>query len=265
MFFVIGELINSTRSDVAEALEKKDEAVIRRLARTQAEAGAHAIDVNAGQAVDNEIPDLLWLINVIQNELGADVRLAIDTTSPEAMKAALEACAGRPIINSITNEKSKASLIELAAASDAEVIGLAMGEHGMPKTAFDRVQETRALLAKCDRAKLAHDRLYVDTVCMSVGSSPEQGREVLAATRQIKEELGVRTFTAVSNVSFGLPNRRLLNRTFLAMLMEAGLDGVIMDPTDKRIMDTLCAARALLGADNYCLQYIKRHKRQRRT
>lgn len=185
MFFVIGELINSTRSDVAKALETKDEAVIRRLARTQVEAWAHAIDVNAGQSVDNEIPDLLWLISVVQDELGADVRLAIDTTNPEAMAAALEACTGRPIINSITNEKSKASLIELAAA--------------------------------------------------------------------------------VSNVSFGLPNRCLLNRTFLAMLMEAGLDGVIMDPTDKRIMDTLCAARALLGADNYCLQYIKRHKGQRRT
>jgi len=265
MFFVIGELINSTRSDVTEALKKKDEPVIRRLARTQAEAGAHAIDVNAGQSVNNEIPDLLWLINVVQDELGPDVRLAIDTTNQEAMEAALETCSGRPIINSITNEKTKVSLIELVAASDAEVIGLAMGEYGMPKTAFDRVREARALLAKCDRAKLAHDRLYVDTICMSVGSGPEQGREVLAATRQIKEELGVRTFTAVSNVSFGLPNRRLLNRIFLAMLVEAGLDGVIMDPTDKRIMDTLCAARALLGADNYCLQYIKRHKRQRRT
>ncbi len=265
MFFVIGELINSSRSDVAEALAKRDEIVIRRLAKAQAEAGAQAIDVNAGQSVDSEIPDLLWLINIVQDELGQDVRLAIDTTNPEAMGAALEACSGRPIVNSITNERHKASLVELAAASDAEVIGLAMGEHGMPKTAADRIQETRALLAKCDRSRLAHDRLYVDTICMSVGSSPEQGREVLAATRQIKEELGVRTFTAVSNVSFGLPNRRLLNRTFLAMLVEAGLDGVIMDPTDKQIMDTLCAARALLGADNYCLQYIRRHKEQRRN
>ena len=87
----------------------------------------------------------------------------------------------------------------------------------------------------------------------------------MLATRRIKEELGVRTFTAVSNVSFGLPDRRLLNRSFLAMLLESGLDGVIMDPTDKRMMDTLCAARALLGADNYCLQYIKRHKQQRRN
>ena len=265
MFFVIGELINSTRGEIAKALKEKDETLIRRVARAQSETGADVIDLNAGQSMENEMNDLRWLISIVEDELGKDVRLAIDTSNPITMEAGLKACSTPPVINSISNEKGNASLIELAVESKAEVIGLAMGEDGMPKTAEDRVEETRVLLEKCDRAGLDCDRLYVDMICMSIGSGPEQGIEVLTAIRQTKQELGVKTFTAVSNVSFGLPNRRLLNRTFLTMLVEAGLDGAIMDPTDKALMETVYASRALAGFDNYCLQYIKNQDRRRRT
>lgn len=263
MFFVVGELINSTCSEIAKALREKDETLIRRLARAQVEAGAHVIDLNAGQSMENEVSDLRWLIGVVEDELGKDVHLAIDTSNPDAMETGLKACSTPPVINSISNEKKSARLLELAAESGAEVIGLAMGEHAMPKTAEDRLEETRALLEKCDHAGLAAERLYVDMICMSVGSGPKQGTQVLQAIQRTKDELGVRTFTGVSNVSFGLPNRRLLNRTFLAMLIEAGLDGAIMDPTDRRMMDAIYASRALLGVDNYCMQYIKAEKAKR--
>ena len=263
MFFIIGELINSTRSEIAKALKEKDEALIRRLARAQVDAGAQVIDLNAGQSMENEATDLHWAIGVVEDELGEDVRLSIDTPSPTVMQTALETCSTPPVINSISNEKRNAELIELVAKKGAEVIGLAMGEHGMPNTAADRLEETRALLEKCDRAGLDRDRLYVDMICMSVGSGPEQGKQVIEAVRRAKSELGVKTMLAVSNISFGLPNRRLLNRTFLAMLIEAGLDGAIMDPTDKRMMDTIYTSRALLGLDNYCMQYIKSQKTKR--
>jgi len=263
MFFIIGELINSTRRTVGKAIAEKNDSLIRRLAHSQVEAGAQVIDLNAGQSLENEVQDLLWLIGVVEDELGKDVRLAIDTSNPEAMEAGLKTCSGRPVINSISNEKGKENLIALAAESEAEVVGLAMGEHGMPKTADDRLEETRALLEKCDRVSLDRDRLYVDMICMSVGSGQEQGTQVLQAVRRAKQELDVKTFAAGSNVSFGLPNRRLLNRTFLAMLVEAGLDGALIDPTDRRIMDTIYASRALLGRDNYCMQYIKQQKRRR--
>ncbi len=261
MFLIIGELINSTRSEIAKALQGKDETLIRRLARAQVEAGADVIDLNAGQSMEDEVNDLRWLIGVVEDELDKDnVHLAIDTSNPDAMEAGLKACSNLPVINSISNEKKNARLLQLAADSGAEVIGLAMGEHGMPKTADDRLEETRALLEKCDRAGVNRERLYVDMICMSVGSGPEQGTQVLQAIRRTKQELGVKTFIAVSNVSFGLPNRHLLNRTFLAMLMEAGLDGAIMDVTDKRMMDTVYATQALLGLDNYCMQYIRKQK-----
>jgi 5-methyltetrahydrofolate--homocysteine methyltransferase len=133
----------------------------------------------------------------------------------------------------------------------------------MPKSAEDRIAEAKALLEKCQEAGLDSERLYIDVICMSVASSQGQGSAVLEAVRRIKRELGVKTFAAVSNVSFGLPNRRLLNRTYLAMLLEAGLDGAILDPTDEGIQNTMYAACALAGQDSYCTGYIKHHKRRK--
>ena len=263
VFLIVGELINSTRRKVGRAIRDRDDSLIRRLARCQMEAGAQVIDLNAGESMEKEVEDLLWLIAVVEEELGPNVRLAIDTSDPKAMVSGLKACSGRPVLNSVSNEKTKESLLELAVQCDADIIGLAMGERGMPKTVKDRISEIRTLLRKCEQVGIDHDRLYMDLICMSVGSSPEQGRAVLDVVRRTKEELGVKTFMAVSNVSFGLPNRRLLNRTYLAMLIEAGLDGVILDPTDTGVMETICAARALTGKDNYCMGYI-RYCRNRR-
>ena len=263
MFLVVGELINSSRREVGRAIGEKDERLIRDLARRQSAGGADVIDLNAGQSMENENRDLLWLIDVVQNELGKDVRLAIDTSDPTVMESGLEACSTPPVINSISNEEKSGKILELASKGGAEVVGLAMGANGMPKSARDRLEEARALIEKCGRAGIDQDRLYVDVICMSVGSSAEQGKEVLDGLRLIKSELAVKAFAAASNVSFGLPNRHLLNRTFMAMLIEAGLDGAIMDPTDKRMMQAICASRALTGRDRFCMQYIKKEKRRK--
>jgi len=253
---VVGELINSTRQRVGKAISNRDDALIRMLAQSQIEAGAHVIDLNAGQSVGREEEDLLWLIKVVESELGLNVRLAIDTSNPATMEVGLKACSTLPVINSISNEVKNGRLIELAAESGAEVIGLAMGEYGMPKTAEDRLAEARALREKCQRSGVNLNRLYIDMVCMSVASSSDQGHEVLVAVRRAERELDVKTFAAVSNVSFGLPNRQLLNRTYLAMLIEAGLGGAILDPTGAGIMETIYASCALAGTDNYCMNYI---------
>jgi len=260
MFLVVGELINSTRKRVGQAIADRDEVHVRRLARRQHEADADVIDLNAGQSMDRELEDLLWLIEVVEDELGADVRLGIDTSDPDVMGAAIAKCSGLPLMNSVSNEASKRPLIAIAAECGCDVIGLAMGEAGMPKSTDDRVRETAALVEKCETAGIERERLYVDLICMSVASSPEQGQEVLASIRRVVEELSIKPLVAVSNVSFGLPNRRLLNRVFLSMLIEAGLAGAILDPTDEGIAETICAARALLGTDEYCMDYIKHHR-----
>lgn len=260
MFLVVGELINATRTKVAEAIEERNGNLIRRLARRQRNAGADAIDLNAGHDVDRELENLLWLLEVVEDEVGTDIFIAIDTSNATVMEKAIAACSARPIINSISNEPAKRSLIEIAAASGCEVIGLAMGERGMPSTSADRVAESKALVSRFLQAGGDPKRLYVDLICMSVATGSEQGRELLSSIRTVKRELPVKTFAAVSNVSFGLPDRRLLNRAFLAMLIEAGLDGAILDPTDEDLVDALCAARALRGADDFCMDYIRRHR-----
>jgi len=258
--FIIGELINSSRAQVKEAISRKDEGVIRKLARAQVEAGADALDLNAAESMEREPDDLRWLVEVVQDELG-EVRLSIDTANPEAMEAGLSACRARPIVNSISNEATRRPIIELAARTEAEVIGLPMGQVGMPKTAEERLAEARALIEACEEAGIPRERLLIDVLCMSVGSNPDQGLAALAAARKIKE-LGVRTCAAVSNVSFGLPRRKLLNRTYLAMLAASGVDAVILDPTDQGMMETLLAAEALTGKDKYCMEYIRYHRKK---
>ncbi len=260
--FIIGELLNSSRKEVREALKTKDRETIARLARKQVEAGAGALDVNAAQSMEDEAADLRWMIGVVQEEV-EDARLAVDTADPQAMEAALGDCGTLPIINSISNESSRAPMVDLAAASDAEVVGLAMGKKGMPKTAADRFEEAGALVEMCASKGISKDRLIVDVLCMSVASDPQQGLVALEAAKRIKHELGVRTCVAVSNVSFGLPARPVLNRTYLAMVVAAGVDVLISDPTRGDMQETLYAAEALAGQDAYCMGYIKYHKKKR--
>ena len=256
MFLTIGELINSTRGEVKQALKEKDEELIRKLARDQAETGADVIDLNAGESMEDEKKDMDWLIDLVEDEID-DVRICIDTPDPEVLKFALDKVDNKPVINSISNEKDKSKAREIAAESNADIIGLAMGEEGMPETVEDRLNETEALLEKCEDLGIDRDRLYIDVIAMTIGSNQEQGQYVIDSVRQIKDKFGVKTNIGLSNMSFGLPDRALINRTVFAMLLEAGLDAALIDPTDKPMMDTLKAAEALLGVDQNCLNYLK--------
>ncbi|MCF7890615.1 dihydropteroate synthase [Candidatus Bipolaricaulota bacterium] len=256
MFLTIGELINSTRDEVKQALKEKDEELIRKLAREQSESGADVVDLNAGESMEDEQSDMDWLIDLVEDEVD-DVRICIDTPDPEVLEFALKKVENRPVVNSISNEEDKARAREVAADSDAEIIGLAMGEEGMPETVEDRLNETEALLEKCDSLGIEEDRLYVDVIAMTIGSNQEQGQYVIDSVREIKEKFGVKTNIGLSNMSFGLPDRALINRTVFAMLLEAGLDAALIDPTDKPMMDTLKAAESLLGVDKNCLNYLK--------
>lgn len=256
MFLTIGELINSTRDEVKEALQEKDEELIRRLAREQDEVGADVIDLNAGESMEDEKEDMDWLIDLVEDEVD-DVRIAIDTPDPEVLEFALEKVENKPVINSISNEEDKAESREIASGYDADIIGLAMGEEGMPATVEDRLNETEALLEKCEDLGIDKDQLYIDVIAMTIGSNQEQGQYVIDSVRQIKDEFDVKTNIGLSNMSFGLPDRGLINRTVFAMLLEAGLDAALIDPTDEPMMDTLKAAEALLGADKNCLNYLQ--------
>lgn len=260
---IIGELLNSTRKEVKEALQNKDEVTIRRLAREQVEAGADVLDINTATSMEREIEDLEWVIDLIYDEVGEGVRLSIDSPNPGAIAAGLKLCKARPMINSINNDpKLQEQLIPLIKEHEPDVIGLAMGGKGkgMPKTREERLEEAEQLITTLQNSGIDLSRLYIDPLVMTIGSDQEQARVVIETVRAIKErwgDLGVKTSVGLSNVSFGLPRRSVINRAFLTMLLLAGLDAALIDPTDKGVMEILRASEALLGTDAYCMQYIK--------
>jgi len=263
---VLGELINSTRKSVQKALAEKDEATIRRLAREQLEAGADIIDVNTATSMEKEIDDMKWVIGLIYDEVGEDVRIAIDTPNPKAMAAGLKLCKARPLLNSVNNDPRQKELLDIAKGTESDIVGLPMGgKTAMPKTVEERLEETDILVCTLEQAGIDLNRLYVDTIVMTIGSNQEQGRAVINATREVKRRFGdkgVKTSVGLSNVSFGLPKRTLLNQAFLAMLLEAGLDMAVIDPRDEGMMNILRASEAIIGTDQNCLKYM-RHVRSK--
>ena len=258
---VLGELINSTRKSVQKALAEKDEATIRRLAREQLEAGADIIDVNTATSMEKEIDDMKWVIGLVYDEVGEDTRIAIDTPNPKAMAAGLKLCKARPLLNSVNNDPRQKELIDIAKGSEGDIVGLPMGgKTAMPKTVEERLEETDILVCTLEQAGVDLNRLYVDTIVMTIGSNQEQGRAVIDSTREVKRRYGskgVKTSVGLSNVSFGLHKRTLLNQAFLAMLLEAGLDMAVIDPRDEGMMNILRASEAIIGTDQNCLKYMR--------
>lgn len=257
---IIGELLNSTRKEVKEALCTRDETVIRRLAREQLESGADILDVNTATSMEKEIDDQRWVIELIHDEVG-NVRIAVDTPNPKTMAAGIKLCKNRPVINSINNEAKIQEFIPIIIDSDADIIGLAMGGMTrMPNTLEERLKEVEQLVNTLKKAKLDMHRLFIDPLAMSIATNQIQARFVINTVRKIKSHYGswgVKTIVGLSNISFGLPKRTLLNQAFLVMLLEAGLDMAIVNPKDEGIMGILRASEAVLGTDANCLKYIR--------
>lgn len=256
---IVGELINCTRKRVAAAVEARDREFILDLARRQDEAGADYLDVNGG-ILGQEIEALRWIIEAVQEV--SQKPLCVDSSISEVILAALPKVAKRPLINSLSAEPRRLeALLPAALEHQAKVIALCLDENGIPKTADGKLQIARRLLRRLTDAGLALDDIYVDPCLFPVASDQQSGREVLRAIEIIMTEFrGVHTILGLSNVSFGLPLRRVLNRTFLALAMGRGLDAAILDPLDRATMATLVTARTLLGNDASCMKYVTAYR-----
>lgn len=257
---VIGEKINGTWKRVREAILARDEQFIRSLAQQQADAGAHYLDVNAGTGPEREPEDLAWLVKTVQSAV--DLPLSLDSASPQALRAGLEVHRGRALLNSATAERERMeAVIGLAREHGARLIGLTLDDSGLPRTAEQRVAIARRLAEAARAAGIADDDLFIDPLARAVGIENEQGVAFLDAVGHIRQELPqVHIVCGLSNVSFQMPERGLLNRTFLAMAMARGLDAAIVDPLDRALMATICAAEALLARDEMCLGYLQAYR-----
>lgn len=254
---VIGELINSTRKAIAQAISNKDKLYIQDLARRQVEAGANYIDVNGASGGD-EIENIKWMVELIQEFV--DVPLCIDSPNPQAIKVGLELCNKIPIINSITAETERwEQVLPMVQEYKTKIIALCMDDTGMPESIEERLRVADKLVTGLTRVGIPEDDISLDPLVKPLGVNHTFGVEVLETTRALRQKYpNVHLVSGLSNISFGLPERKLLNRVFMVMSAAMGMDAYILDPLDQTIMSLLAASRTLAGQDEYCMDYITR-------
>lgn len=258
---VIGEKINASRRDVRQALESRDTHYLQDLAKRQADSGADFIDANVGTGKpEDEAAHMEWLVGILQEVV--DRPLAIDTADPEVLEAGLAKHRGLAMVNSITGEQRRLdSFLPLIEKYQASCIALAIDEGGIPETAEQRLAACQMILRQAQERGIDKERIYFDPLVLPLSADPGQGLIALETLRLIKSNIvGAKTISGLSNVSYGLPKRGLVNRVFLSMCLAAGLDSVILDPLDQRLLSVLKAAEALLGRDRYCKKYLRAYR-----
>ncbi|MDP4094156.1 MAG: methyltetrahydrofolate cobalamin methyltransferase [Bacillota bacterium] len=258
---IIGEKLNSTLKSVRPAMENYDAAFVQELAKKQYEAGANYIDLNAGMFYKDEPERLEWLVKTVQEAV--DIPLSIDSPSPKALEKALRANTNsKPIINSITDEKERYNpILPLVTEFKTGVIALCMDDEGMPETVEDRFKIGARLIEKLTKAGVQPEDIYIDPMVRPIGTGSHYGIVAIETIRKVKTEYPeVHIACGLSNISFGIPVRKLMNQTFLVSAMTAGMDGAILDPLDKKLMSFLYATEALLGYDDFCMNYMTKFR-----
>ena len=257
---VIGERINPTgKKLLAQEIKEGKTTAIRNAAREQAAAGALALDVNVGVPGMDETPAMKSAVFAVNEN--SSLPLVIDSSSPDALRAGLKAVDGKPLINSISGEEKKLSTImPLAKEFGAALLVLTLNDAGIPDTAEGRFKVAEAVLNRALKIGIRPEDLVIDCLAMTVSAAPSSAVETLKAIRLVKERLGLSTALGVSNISFGLPAREVINAAFLTMAMAAGLDAAIINPNNKAMMDAYHASLVLMSRDVRAERYIKRHQ-----
>ena len=256
MMLIVGEKINTTKKSIDAAVEARDVEAIRDAAIKQVEAGANVIDVNAGTRIKTEVADMEWLVNVVQEAV--DCQLCIDSPNPAAIEMGLKLVKQKPLVNSITGEEERVKeIMPMVKEHRTSVVALTMDEGGMPSTGEDRLKVARKIMDMIAGYNIPMDDIYFDPLVQPVGSGLDQGVAVLEGIELIRDSFpDAHIICGLSNISYGLPDRKLLNRAFLPMAMYVGMDAAVLDPTDKLLMSAMMASSAILAQDEFCLNYI---------
>ena len=257
---IVAERINSSRKAINAAITAKDADFIRAEAKAQAEAGADYIDVNAGSYIGQEAAYLCWLVETVQGV--TEVPLCVDSPNAEAIAAALERVKGPVLINSISLEESRmAGILPLVKKYRSKIVALCQSDAGIASTEDDKVKVAGQLVTRLTGEGVALDDIYIDPLVYPIATDTGSAMAMLGALGKIMEKFpGVHTICGLTNISFGMPARKLINRTYLVAAMSRGLDSAIIDPTDRELMASLVAAEALLDRDKFCAEYIKAYR-----
>ena len=249
---IIGERINPTgKKRLKAALSEGDTAYILREAVSQAEAGAHVLDVNVGVPGLDEPAVLEATVQAVQSV--TDLPLQLDTSDPAALERAMRRYNGKPLVNSVNGkEESLSAVLPLVARYGGVVVALTLDENGIPPTAEGRLAIARKILERGREYGLKPEDFLVDVLCLAVSAEAQSGNVILESLKRVRAELGCRTCLGVSNISFGLPARPLLNAAFYTMALEAGLSAGIVNPLSAEMMSAYHAFRALTARDAQC-------------
>jgi cobalamin-dependent methionine synthase I len=257
---VIGEKINGTRKRVAEAILSRDKDFIKDLALRQVNAGAAYLDVNAGTPPEREPDDMIWLINTIQEV--TDAPLCLDSANPKALTEGFKAVNKKPMVNSLSGEKNRVErVLPLACEHQTELIVLALDDKGIPDTVEKRIEIVSRLVKMTREGGLADNKLYIDPLITTMSTDINSGKMAFAAMRGILEEFpDVHITGGLSNISFGLPARSIVNQAFLVLAISAGMDSAIIDPEDVTLRSMIYAAELVLGRDSYCRNFTNAYR-----
>jgi 5-methyltetrahydrofolate--homocysteine methyltransferase len=260
---IIGERINSSRKPIAEAISSRNTTFIQNEAKVQAVAGADYLDVNAGTFEGEEAKHLQWVIETVQEVV--DLPLSIDSPDPSVIKAMIPLVKKTPMINSITLEPLRlVGILPLVAEHKMKVIALCQSGDTIADTAEGKVEMAGQLVEKVKAAGIPLDDLYIDPLVYPLATNDQSALATLEAFEKIMKQFpGVHTTCGLTNVSYGLPDRKLVNRIFLVSAVARGLDSAILDPTDKQLFGALKAALMIAGKDEFCMQYITAFREER--
>lgn len=253
---IVGERINPTgRKKLAEDIRNGSLELVRKEALEQVQSGADVLDVNVGVPGIDEAAAMKNAVSIIQTLVG--VPLSIDTTDPVALETGLRYFCGKALINSINAEdKVLQLLLPIAKKYGATILALPLDGTELPLKAEDRFSLAEKIIDAANKAGIEKHNLIVDGLCLTAGAQQEYAYEAIKAIQRLTTELGVPTALGVSNVSFGLPRRDILNSTFLAMALSAGLKAAIINPHDPRMKETMLAAKVLMNYDEGSKDYI---------
>ena len=255
---IIGEKINGAIPNVAEAIEKRDSVFIANLAAQQEAAGADYLDVCAGTDPEKEYDALCWLIDIVQES--SICPICIDSPDPEMLKRVFHKLKLPGLINSISLEGSKCETLLPVLRDNPEwgTVALCCDNNGIASSAGEKTRIAAQLIEMAGEYGVTPDRIHIDPLVLALPAVNSSAMDFCLAAGEIKQKYpDVSITAALSNISFGMPARGLVNRTFLTLAMHAGLDSVIADPLNRNVIETIFATEALLGRDRLCRNYNK--------
>jgi 5-methyltetrahydrofolate--homocysteine methyltransferase len=257
---IIGERINPTgRKKLSEALRTGDLEMVRKEALDQVAAGADIIDCNVNAPGVNDVEVLPKAVKVVQEAV--DAPMCLDSPNKDALEAALKVYKGRPLVNSVSGEEASLKrMLPLVKEYGCAVIGLVQDDEGIPKNAERRIAIAHKIVERAEKAGVAPENIVIDVLTFAIGAEPKSGLDVLEAIRRIKEELGVNITMGASNISFGMPDRAVINNAWASAVIVAGATALITDAA--KIRPAILATDLILGRDRFARRFIEDHRKR---